>query len=51
MDVHTAVSEAQHYTYEALKQGMRIGMGQHIPNRLFWGIEAQGSNEEEVAGV
>jgi hydroxymethylpyrimidine/phosphomethylpyrimidine kinase len=32
----SAVREAQEYTWEALKHGYRIGMGQHIPNRLFW---------------
>lgn len=31
-----AIREAQEYTWEALKQGYRIGMGQHLPNRLFW---------------
>ncbi|MBL1275588.1 MAG: hydroxymethylpyrimidine/phosphomethylpyrimidine kinase [Ectothiorhodospiraceae bacterium] len=32
----TAVLEAQEYTWEALNNSYRIGMGQHIPNRLFW---------------
>lgn len=32
----TAIYEAQEYTWEALRQGYRIGMGQYIPNRLFW---------------
>lgn len=31
-----AVHEAQEYTWETLKQGYRIGMGQQLPNRLFW---------------
>jgi hydroxymethylpyrimidine/phosphomethylpyrimidine kinase len=31
-----AVQEAQEYTWEALKNGYRIGMGQYLPNRLFW---------------
>ncbi|MFQ5470656.1 MAG: bifunctional hydroxymethylpyrimidine kinase/phosphomethylpyrimidine kinase [Gammaproteobacteria bacterium] len=35
----TAVHEAQEYTWETLKQGYRIGMGQFIPNRLFWARE------------
>ena len=38
-----AIHEAQEYTWNALKYGQRIGMGQHIPNRLFW---AQGGDEE-----
>ena len=36
IDPFTAIHEAQEYTWEALKNGYRIGMGQHIPNRLFW---------------
>lgn len=32
----TAVFEAQEYTWQALSTGYRIGMGQHLPNRLFW---------------
>ncbi len=36
LDPLSAVREAQEYTWETLKNGYRIGMGQHIPNRLFW---------------
>jgi hydroxymethylpyrimidine/phosphomethylpyrimidine kinase len=36
LDPLSAVREAQEYTWEALKNGYRVGMGQHIPNRLFW---------------
>jgi hydroxymethylpyrimidine/phosphomethylpyrimidine kinase len=32
----TAVLEAQEYTWTSLENAHRIGMGQHIPNRLFW---------------
>lgn len=32
----TAVLEAQEFTWEALKNSYRVGMGQSIPNRLFW---------------
>ena len=32
----SAIHEAQEYTYQCLKSGYRIGMGQHLPNRLFW---------------
>lgn len=38
-----AVREAQEYTWEALKHGYRLGMGQYLPNRLFW---AQVDDEE-----
>ncbi|SCZ57579.1 bifunctional hydroxymethylpyrimidine kinase/phosphomethylpyrimidine kinase [Thiohalomonas denitrificans] len=37
-----AVHEAQEYTWESLKHGYRLGMGQHHPNRLFW---ARGEEE------
>lgn len=32
----SAVYEAQSYTWRALRQGYRIGMGQFVPNRFFW---------------
>lgn len=37
-----AIREAQEYTWETLKQGYRIGMGQYIPNRLFWAVAERG---------
>jgi hydroxymethylpyrimidine/phosphomethylpyrimidine kinase len=36
LDVDEAVREAQEYTWQSLKAGFRPGMGQHIPDRLFW---------------
>ena len=36
IDPYTAIHEAQEYTWESLKNAYRIGMGQFIPNRLFW---------------
>ena len=44
LDPVTAIYEAQEYTWEALKHGYRIGMGQLIPNRLFW---AHGKDEDD----
>ena len=35
-DVPNAVQKAQSYTWNSLKGGRRLGMGQHIPNRMFW---------------
>lgn len=32
----TAVHKAQDYTWQTLKHGYRIGMGQFVPHRLFW---------------
>ena len=36
LDPFNAVHEAQQYTWESLKNGYHIGMGQTLPNRLFW---------------
>jgi hydroxymethylpyrimidine/phosphomethylpyrimidine kinase len=36
-----AVREAQDYTWHALEKAYRPGMGQHIPDRLFWAREEQ----------
>ena len=36
VDMAEAVQEAQEYTWQTLKSGFRPGMGQHIPDRLFW---------------
>ena len=37
----SAIFQAQQYTLECLKQAYRMGMGQHIPNRLYWLREAK----------
>jgi hydroxymethylpyrimidine/phosphomethylpyrimidine kinase len=39
-----AVKEAQEFTWQALQYGFRPGMGQHIPDRLFWARD-----EEDVS--
>ena len=36
LPLEEAVKEAQEYTWQALQFGFRPGMGQHIPDRLFW---------------
>ncbi|WP_455199080.1 bifunctional hydroxymethylpyrimidine kinase/phosphomethylpyrimidine kinase [Kaarinaea lacus] len=43
LDPVTAIHEAQEYTWESLSNGYRIGLGQHIPNRLYW---AQSDSDE-----
>lgn len=35
-----AVKEAQEYTWQSLKHGFRPGMGQTLPDRMFWAREA-----------
>ncbi len=44
VDPFTAIHEAQEYAWEALRNGYRLGMGQHMPNRFFWAR----SDEEET---
>lgn len=39
LDISEAVREAQDYTWQALKFGFRPGMGQFVPDRLFWARE------------
>ena len=34
-----AVRDAQEYTWQTLRSAFRPGMGQHIPDRLFWARE------------
>lgn len=36
-----AVRDAQEYTWQTLRAGFRPGMGQHIPDRLFWAREEE----------
>jgi hydroxymethylpyrimidine/phosphomethylpyrimidine kinase len=46
LDVSDAVREAQEFTWQALKFGYRPGMGQFVPDRLFW---ARDDEEDEDA--
>jgi hydroxymethylpyrimidine/phosphomethylpyrimidine kinase len=48
LTMEEAVREAQEYTWEALKYGFRPGMGQHIPDRLFWARDDDEDIEEET---
>ena len=43
-NVPDAVKDAQEYTWQSLKSGFRPGMGQYIPDRLFW---ARGEDEPD----
>jgi hydroxymethylpyrimidine/phosphomethylpyrimidine kinase len=44
LTITDAVRDAQEYTWQTLKAAFRPGMGQHIPDRLFW-------SREEPSGV
>lgn len=45
VEMQDAVREAQEYTWQTLRAGFRPGMGQHIPDRLFW---ARGPEDEQA---
>lgn len=40
-----AVKDAQEYTWQTLKSAFRPGMGQYIPDRLFWAREEESTDE------
>lgn len=44
VNISDAVKEAQEYTWQTLQAGFRPGMGQYIPDRLFW---ARGEEDDE----
>ncbi len=46
LDIPEAVKEAQEYTWQSLKYGFRPGMGQSIPDRLFWAREEDEGEEK-----
>ncbi len=46
LDIEEAVREAQDYTWHALKFGFRPGMGQFIPDRMFWAREEDDADAE-----
>jgi hydroxymethylpyrimidine/phosphomethylpyrimidine kinase len=45
LDVAEAVRDAQEYTWQALSAAYRPGMGQHIPDRLFWARDDEEGDE------
>jgi hydroxymethylpyrimidine/phosphomethylpyrimidine kinase len=47
LSVNEAVKEAQEFTWQALNYAFRPGMGQHIPDRLFWARD----DEEDESNV
>jgi len=48
LDLPDAVREAQEYTWHTLQKAYRPGMGQHLPDRLFWARE---ESEESAEGA
>jgi len=49
LDLPEAVREAQEYTWHTLKKAYRPGMGQHLPDRLFWAREESDAPAEDAA--
>ncbi len=45
-DPINAVAEAQDYTWHTLKNGFRLGMGQFLPDRLYWARESSETKED-----
>ncbi len=45
LTVEEAVHDAQEYTWQTLQKGFRPGMGQYIPDRMFWARSADESDE------
>jgi len=43
-----AVREAQDYTWHALEKAYRPGMGQHLPDRLFWARDEGDAREADT---
>jgi hydroxymethylpyrimidine/phosphomethylpyrimidine kinase len=46
--IEDAVKDAQEYTWQTLKSAFRPGMGQHIPDRLFWAREEEAVDERST---
>ena len=49
LDLPEAVREAQDYTWHALEKAYRPGMGQYLPDRLFWAREERDAHADESA--
>ena len=46
--VPEAVRDAQEYTWQTLKHAYRTGMGQLVPDRLFWAREEEPEDEKDA---
>ncbi len=51
LPVPDGVYEAQEYTWQALKSGFHPGMGQYLPDRLFWARNEHEPKEEDELDV
>ncbi len=46
LGIGEAVRDAQEYTWQTLKAAFRPGMGQNIPDRLFWARDDERANDD-----
>jgi len=46
MDMPQAVREAQEYTYRTLQNAFRPGMGQLMPDRMYWARDVKGARDD-----
>jgi hydroxymethylpyrimidine/phosphomethylpyrimidine kinase len=51
VEMPDAVQDAQEFTYQALKAAFRPGMGQHLPDRLFWAKSDEEPGDDADASV
>jgi hydroxymethylpyrimidine/phosphomethylpyrimidine kinase len=49
LDVAEAAHDAQEFTWQALANGFRPGMGQLLPDRFFWARDSGGQENDEAA--
>ena len=49
LPIAEGVYEAQEYTWQSLKAGFRPGMGQYLPDRLFWARDDSNAGDENQA--
>jgi hydroxymethylpyrimidine/phosphomethylpyrimidine kinase len=49
LDIPEAVRDAQDYTWQALANAFRPGMGQYLPDRFFWAREPNPEEPEDGA--
>lgn len=47
LPIAEGVYEAQEYTWQSLKAGFRPGMGQYLPDRLFWARDETDAVDED----
>lgn len=47
LGIEEAVRDAQEYTWQSLRFAFRPGMGQHVPDRLFWAREEEATVDAE----